>query len=482
MYNTGSVGDCFLLLFQENRITKFSMMIDCGGFKTKQKAIIDCVNDIKSTIINNTIDLVIVTHEHEDHVSGFNQARQIFNGITFKQVWMSWVEREDDPLAIKLLQEKGKKIKTLKKALEKNIASVKLDMRSSSLGVRYSTAMKARSINLKNALESIKYEDTGALTSLGVRLKIADAMKYVKAKSKIRAKSKMYKYPGQVIKDLDGAKGVNFYILGPPYDPDLHGIKNDMQSNEMYSLNQKQGLDINSFSFNSLDALFNQEATLRSPFESKYQMSESEKKNFNRTYYNSRPNKWRQIEYDWIDSAGDLAIALTDFVNNTSLAFAIELTSSGKILLFPADAQSGNWISWHDPQVAKKLEQNGGKNANDILQNTVFYKVGHHGSHNGTASKSGLEKMRDENSIVAFMPLIQEKVPSQWGGSANFPAKGLYRRLIEKTKGVIFRTDVGLVKERKASNLRKNNFSVSEISKMKKASANPIYHEWRIEA
>ena len=34
--------------------------------------------------------------------------------------------------------------------------------------------------------------------------------------------------------------------------------------------------------------------------------------------------------------------------NNTSLVLAIERIADGKVLLFPADAQEGNWLSWHD--------------------------------------------------------------------------------------------------------------------------------------
>ena len=40
----------------------------------------------------------------------------------------------------------------------------------------------------------------------------------------------------------------------------------------------------------------------------------------------------------------------TGETNNTSLALAFELIEKGrvgKVLLFPADAQVGNWLSWH---------------------------------------------------------------------------------------------------------------------------------------
>jgi beta-lactamase superfamily II metal-dependent hydrolase len=477
MYNTGSVGDCFLLLFQQQGKTTFTMLIDCGGYKTKKEDIIKCVEDIKTQIIDNSIDLVVVTHEHEDHVSGFNQARDLFDGITFKQVWMSWAENETDTLAKQLFAEKGKKVKALQSIIESNLTKVQQNLRSDIRQNGLNRSLKMRKTNFSNALEALKFENTQSLTSLGVRLKISDAMKYVKGKSVAKSKTKMYKKPGQVIDDLKGAEGVKFFILGPPYDSDLHGIKNDLDHSELYALAKRLGMSMNSFYFNAVTANATTNGVAKSPFSAKYKMDSKEEKVFNDGFYNASPNKWRQIEYDWLDSANELSIALTSYVNNTSLAMAIEI--GDKVLLFPADAQSGNWMSWHDETVAKNLKKNGGKNADDLLAQTVFYKVGHHGSHNGTASVSGLEKM-SQDKIMAFIPLVQDKVPSQWGGATNFPAKPLYKKLIEKTKGAIIRNDVGLIDDISAKNLRKQNYSATELDKMKKAASNSLCKEWAI--
>jgi hypothetical protein len=125
------------------------------------------------------------------------------------------------------------------------------------------------------------------------------------------------------------------------------------------------------------------------------------------------------------------------------------------VILLPADAQSGNWMGWHKEDVTKSFTKKGGKDTDELLANTVFYKVGHHGSHNGTAAKSGLEKMKSRE-LVAMMPLVQDKVPSAWGGPANFPAKSLYGHLIEKTNGRLIRTDEGPVSDARAVALRKD--------------------------
>jgi hypothetical protein len=57
---------------------------------------------------------------------------------------------------------------------------------------------------------------------------------------------------------------------------------------------------------------------------------------------------WRRVDVDWQYAAESLALKLDAATNNTSLVLAIELMRSGRVLLFPGDAQVGNWESWHD--------------------------------------------------------------------------------------------------------------------------------------
>ena len=53
------------------------------------------------------------------------------------------------------------------------------------------------------------------------------------------------------------------------------------------------------------------------------------------------------MDGEWLDIATDLALQLDSATNNTSLVLAIERIADGKVLLFPGDAQQGNWRSWH---------------------------------------------------------------------------------------------------------------------------------------
>jgi hypothetical protein len=99
------------------------------------------------------------------------------------------------------------------------------------------------------------------------------------------------------------------------------------------------------------------------------------------------------------------------------------------VLLFAADAQIGNWKSWSDIKAF---------NVADLLHRTVFYKVGHHGSHNATLMEGGLEAMTNPN-LVAAIPVDQNFANNSkhW----QMPAPPLYKRLQDKTKGRILRAD-----------------------------------------
>ena len=45
-----------------------------------------------------------------------------------------------------------------------------------------------------------------------------------------------------------------------------------------------------------------------------------------------------------------MALSINSYTNNTSIVLAVEITESNprKVLLFAADAQTGNWLSWQD--------------------------------------------------------------------------------------------------------------------------------------
>src|SRR3712207_5042547 len=79
---------------------------------------------------------------------------------------------------------------------------------------------------------------------------------------------------------------------------------------------------------------------------------------------------------DEVNDAGLLSAAsvLERSVNNTSLFFVLEV--AGMHLVFPGDAQEGAWRHVLDDEASRML-----------VSDAVFYKVSHHGSHNGTPKR-----------------------------------------------------------------------------------------------
>jgi hypothetical protein len=145
---------------------------------------------------------------------------------------------------------------------------------------------------------------------------------------------------------------------------------------------------------------------------------------------------WRRIDGSWLDSSSSLALQLDSATNNTCLVLAFEL-GDGDVLLFAADAQVGNWLSWQD----LKWTVNGTDvTGPDLLRRTIFYKVGHHGSHNATLRELGLEKM--ESLQLAFVPVDKEMaVKKRWN---QMPLNELMERLNEITDERVVRIDADI--------------------------------------
>jgi hypothetical protein len=155
--------------------------------------------------------------------------------------------------------------------------------------------------------------------------------------------------------------------------------------------------------------------------------------------------EWRRIDTDWLGAANELALQMDNYTNNTSLAMAIELVDSGKVLLFPADAQIGNWLSWDDISPPFRGADQKPVTVSELLRRTVFYKVGHHGSHNATMREVGLERMTS-SELVAFVP-VDERVARDVRNWRDMPFEPLLARLYEMTKGRVIRLDSGVVTE-----------------------------------
>ncbi len=117
MYRLG-IGDCFLLSFPRDGGEAFRMLIDCGVHSAQSggaETIRKVVDDIRAET-GGKIDVIVATHEHWDHISGFAQAADLFKTMTVDEVWLAWTEDKDDALARSLVEKRHHAIAALKQA------------------------------------------------------------------------------------------------------------------------------------------------------------------------------------------------------------------------------------------------------------------------------------------------------------------------------------------------------------------------------
>ena len=420
IYKQG-LGDCFLLTFN-NPAGLRHMLIDCGvlqGTPGGAEKIRNVANNINAETQGN-LDVLIAIHEHWDHVSGFLDAKKIFDPMTMREIWVAWTENPTQ----KILKEKKKlKLTALQLALGKISDLAEQEQRRGS------------------AIADI-LDFFGGLTGLiGFSVKTEEAMNKVTK----RDPTPEYCEPGQVI-ERDWLPGVRVYILAPPKD--IEDIHYNEEESDMYGI---AGPD---YAFlTALQAMHAEEQgedldPIFLPFDRNLQWTDRSRLEYEWPAlfgsYNAPEESWRRIDHDWLYSAARLALQLDDHQNNTSLVLAIELKESKDVLLFVGDAEIGNWKSWE--KVEWTITDNGQQKtikAEELLKKITFYKVGHHGSHNATMKPKGLEWMTS-SKLVAAIPVYEEFARRPKGRNKNgwdMPAPKLKERLLELTKGRLIRAD-----------------------------------------
>ena len=409
MYRQG-LGDCFLITIPRKNGTAFYAVIDCGvilGTKDSTKVMTEVVEHIIQTT-GGHVDLVVATHEHWDHISGFNQAREIWtdkNRLTVGQVWLSWAENKNHPLASKLREQRN----ALKLALQAATARMRLA-----------------------GDESAAQDVINLMDFFGAAGTTADALEVVKGLSE----NVRYCTPQDPPVSIEGTD-VKVYVLGPPPDEKLikkyNPSKREPETYGMDSINNY----LNAFQGALSDT------NVATPFDEGFQIPLNIARQmpfFQQHYWGEdaadsaeKSQAWRRIDASWLDSSSSLALQLDSATNNTCLVLAFEL-GDGDVLLFAADAQVGNWLSWQD----LKWQVNGTEvTGPDLLQRTIFYKVGHHGSHNATLRELGLEKMKSLQ--LAFVPVNREMaIKKRWH---QMPLNQLMTRLNEMTEERVVRSD-----------------------------------------
>jgi len=419
MYRQG-LGDCFLLTCSDGN-DESHLLIDCGVLKgtgDAEQRMQDVAQSVHDTT-NGKLDRLVVTHEHWDHLSGFLQAGTIFDTFEVGEVWLAWTEDPQDELANELRKRKQKRLNGI-------VAAAKLADRNDTPAARRTTAQLESLLNFHGDLGLAGTKTTGK------------ALEWVKA----RQAPVNYLRPGDQLFDLAGLPGIRLYVLGPPHDSRL--IKRSDPSKkhpEVYELAAAEGSHQGFLA--AAEALAEDQKPGGQPFDGFFRVDESEARNENELWkkYYAKGRSWRRVDDDWLGYAGQLALQLDSDTNNTSLVLALELSSGGDVLLFPGDAQVGNWLSWEslEWQIPEGAATRTVK-SDDLLARTVLYKVGHHGSHNATLREKGLELMAS-GELAAMIP-VNRVTAKKMDWLMPFPA--LLTRLVEKTHGRVMDAERGL--------------------------------------
>lgn len=410
MYRPGGIGDCFLLSFEQGD-KPAHVLIDCGVlFPTRGKA--DRLRAIMADIRQVTgdhLDVLVATHEHYDHLSGFEFAYEEVAKLQIEQVWVAWTEDPNDEEANELRRKHGEAFAGLV-AAHRQLAPLAPD-------------------EAKNLEDLLGFSEGLGAGALGKRPRgTAQQLEYVKG----LADQPAFLEPGTIVEVP--RTDVKAYVLGPPRDLELLTRSNpSTRHSEVYGV-----------ALTGAQAFFGG-AGMSAPLGVDYPFERNQGKPLadaeaELACYFDPQEAWRRIDAAWLGAASDLALKLDEDTNNTSLVLAFAL-GDGRVLLHPGDAQVGSWLSWDT------LEFPDGVTSRDLLGRCVLYKVSHHGSHNGTLRELGLELMSNRD-LVALLPVDEKQAAQQGAHGWKMPFPPLYERLGERTRHRILRSDTGLPGQR----------------------------------
>ncbi len=429
----------------------YRILIDCGLHSSTQNGTPKLRTVVADIVKRCTpagggkprLDVIVATHEHWDHISAFANSLDLFQAVDVGEVWMAWSEDPADPLASKL-------------------DKYKADAAMALAGASQRMGDDPRHAAVAQGIDGILGFNFGAAGE-----KVRDARENLKGLAPGRVR---YLDPGQLA-PLPPELGVRAYVLAPPRDLKMLGLTDS--KTDSYGISVDAGWAAAAAllgGFGAANGTLTPDADVTAPFDN----TEGELlsalidgspptpgdkvfadfASFITLYYSGeaspalqpqigrmKDQSWRRIDADWLAMASDLALQLDSRTNNSSLVLALEMADTSEVLLFAADAQIGNWRSW--PDVVFSVPSGTADaprpvKGSDLLAQTVFYKVGHHGSANATRSTGGLEAMTHPG-LRAFIPTdvaMAQKV--HWG---DIPAKELLVRLKTLTQNRVVRAD-----------------------------------------
>lgn len=339
MYRVG-FGDFFLLSVPTAKGDRH-VLIDCGVHAVDLGSIKDAVAQMAEDC-GRKLALVIMTHRHADHISGFGKCSDVFSQFTVDRVWMPWFENPTNPAAIRI---------------QTNLTALagQLSLRLAARGDQFAAMVD----NITGgAVAAGLSSNQKALDVLHNGFKNKPAHDYYKAGD-----------PANLPQDLIDA-GFSATILGPPGDPKLIAQLTNTADQYLADAMQEEGETAKTF-----PNAFRADTYPDHAFK----------------FFTANKVK-ALIDGVRPDVLAARAQAADKTLNNQSLV--ILFSFGGKNLLFAGDAQWGNWENFlYGGAFGTPGHTEMTKQATEILNNIHFYKVGHHGSRNATP-KDAVAAMR----------------------------------------------------------------------------------------
>ncbi len=357
MYRVG-FGDFFLITVPTKSGPQH-ILIDCGVHAGNIGTMKDCVQDLVN-VTERKLALVIATHYHADHLSGFASN---FDEFAKFEVGMVWITNRLDPD-------------------NENATKFKAQLRSlaGDLQFRLGLRAKGQDENTEEGLATqralFKVSDALGLDAgdvqLGAAAREGSNDKALRLLTTGFKNTPVKYYQGgdtpELPKSLKGA--ITAELLAPaPIDAGGEFSTEDNNAEQYLAAAAENGLPPD---------------TLR-PFDKEWPAS----------YVDYPPQVFSEYETDtpggWVDmenvlkaSQPDALLAAADKLDGTlnNQSLVILFTVKNRKLLFVGDAQWSNWSYWLYGKNVKGKDPGILESAKEILGSVDFYKVGHHGSTN----------------------------------------------------------------------------------------------------
>jgi beta-lactamase superfamily II metal-dependent hydrolase len=285
-YNVG-FGDCFLVTIPDGG-EKSHLLIDFGNAPGKSGS-----NEWFPAIAENIeretdghINVLVMTHEHLDHMEGFYSQRKLFDRMTVDQVWMGLPSHpdyyDDYPNA-----KPHKKLRLAAEAFERSLKA----RQGVTLAPSFATL-------LRNNLSNI------------------DRIDYVRQLGKVPPK---YLRRGSRLRGKPASRNVKFRFLAPEKDMSsyYHGGHQRMHTLALTLASTSTNEDKNVWSFQEMPRI-----------------SGNVPPNLSR-------RDWKRLRETIQLGAVEAVRSIDKAANNTSLVFLLEVGE--KRLLFPGDAELKSW-------------------------------------------------------------------------------------------------------------------------------------------